>query len=234
MIRLLKVKTLRTFSQRLKGIKACSVAGPIYFPRCKSVHTFGVKRPLDLVWVNQKLKIVRIDASVRANKIRVCHQAWGVIERYTSGQNSVLKVGDMVRLKGQALVETAVVLPVLFLLLFGFIEISLLMQAQQKLTHAVHWSTQVGALTNNDDKLNGALLDYYPPETVTVAIENLNHQTKASVLSSERRYNDFLTVQLTQPYRLNIPFLNVEVFDLTATASARVLCQNSLNPYQCD
>lgn len=234
MIRLLKVKTLSTFSQRLKGIKARPVAGPIYFPRCKSVHTFGVKQPLDLIWVNRKLKVIRVDASVQRHRICFCRQAWGVIERYTNDRASALKIGDVVRLKGQALVETAVVLPVLFLLLFGFMEISLLMQAQQKLTHAVHWSTQVGALTNNDDKLNGALLDYYPPGTVAVVIESANHQTKAAILSTERRYNDFLTVQLTQPYRLNIPFLNVEVFDLTATASARVLCHNSINPYQCD
>lgn len=234
MIRHLKVKTLRTFWERLSGIKTASSQAYIYFPSCQSLHTFGVKAPLDLIWLDRNLKVVRVDTSVPANRIRFCRHAWGVLERYSASKIARLQAGDCVRLKGQALVETAIVLPMLFLLLFGFIEISLLMQAQQKLTHAVHWSTQVGALTNNDDKLNGALLDYYEAGSVAVAIENINHKTNTSVLSAERRYNDFLTVQLTEPYALKIPFLKVEAFDLTATASARVRCQNNVTPYQCD
>lgn len=235
MITHLEVLTLRTFHQRWCGVKKFSVLEkPLYIPRCRAIHTFGVSFPLHLLWVSRTGKLLRLDKSVPKNRIKWCPEASGVIEIRTELGIPNYKKGHRFCLKGQALVEAAFVMPVLFLLLFGFIELGLLLHAQQKLTYVAQYATQVGSLTNNDIKITGAVESFYQPTSLSVAMQNTDMATNTSIASSSRRYNDLLAVQLTFPYQLHIPFWPVEVFDLNAQGSARVLCQSSTPPYQCD
>lgn len=235
MTRYLSVKILNTFKARFWGLKDSSLCFKcLYFPRCKAVHTFGMKIPIDLIWLNSQQTVIRLDETVLPNRIKMCWKAYGVIEKPSVFPTATFFVGQSLKLKGQALLETSLILPVLFVLLFGFIELSLVMQAQQKLTHAAHWSTQVGAFTNNDEKITGALLEFYQADEIEVALKNKAHTSGDSVLSSERRHQDQLTVELLYPYELNLPFISVAPFDLKATATARVLCQKNVAPYQCD
>lgn len=235
MIRTLLVQRATTFKARFWSLKLqTAVADFIYFLRCKAVHTLGVKMPLDLIWINHAQQLIRIDNQVPPFQIKICTRAAGVLEKPSRIKAEKIRIGDVLKLQGQALLETAVVMPVLFLLLFGFIELSLMLQAQQKLTHAVHWSTQVGSLTNNDEKIMGALLDFYESDEVQITINNKNHISDSSILSADRRQHDLLQVALIYPYDLNIPFFSAAEIDLNAQASARVLCQNSSAPYQCD
>jgi Flp pilus assembly protein TadG len=234
MIRDLEIQTLRTFTERWHGVKAYKdLVTPLYFPHCKAVHTFGVKPALDLLWVSKNGTILRCDRAVKANRIKACFKAFGVVEIASEPQRN-FKAGARFKLPGQALVESALVLPVLFLLLFGFLELSLMLQAQQRLTHSVQMATQVLSLTNSDEKLSGALAELYAPSALTKAIENTSTSTNTVITASERRYNDTVKVKLTQPYVLNIPFLELSPFNLSAQASARILCQNTNAPYQCD
>jgi hypothetical protein len=235
MIRDVNVNTVKSITARWCGVKAYKKNVPrLYFPHCKAVHTFGVKKILNLWWVNKAGQVVKVENQVSRNRIKYCANAFGVIE--TQSDTEVLRpsVGDCLRLKGQALVETVLVLPFLILLLLGFLELGLVLQAQQRLTHAVQLATQVGSLTNNDEKLFGSLGGFYDASAITIAIESINHQTDSVISSSERRYSDMLMVAVRQPYQLNIPYWPLNPFDLSASASAPVLCQNSVSPYQCD
>jgi uncharacterized protein len=54
-------------------------------PRCRSVHTFGMRFPLDLVWLDGARRVVRVDRAVPAWRVRWCLAARSVLELRTSG-----------------------------------------------------------------------------------------------------------------------------------------------------
>lgn len=228
----LAVKTLQTFAERFWGVKHHE-GKKLYFPHCRSVHTFGLKAPLQLLWLGQNGELIRQE-EVPPNRVRSCGKAEGVVEIPLEQKLPDYPTGHQFKLQGQALVETAFVIPVLFLLLFGFIQLGLMLHAQQQLTYVTQNATQVGSLTNNDLKITGAIETYYEPTEVNIAVVSTDTVTNSEITNASRRYNDLVEVQLTQPYTLNVPFWDVPVFDLTAQASARVLCQSSTTPYQCD
>jgi uncharacterized protein len=49
-------------------------------PGCRSVHTFGMRFPLDLVWLDASRRVVRVDRDVPPWRVRSCRQARSVLE----------------------------------------------------------------------------------------------------------------------------------------------------------
>ena len=49
-------------------------------PRCRSVHTFGMRFPLDLVWLDGAGRVVRVDEAVPPWRVRSCRGADAVLE----------------------------------------------------------------------------------------------------------------------------------------------------------
>jgi uncharacterized membrane protein (UPF0127 family) len=73
----------RTPLARLRGLalrRAPPVGVALRLVRCRSVHTFGMRFELDLVWVDASGAVVRIDRSVRPCRVRSCRAAASVIE----------------------------------------------------------------------------------------------------------------------------------------------------------
>jgi uncharacterized membrane protein (UPF0127 family) len=64
--------------QRLRGL-AFAPPAVLEIPRCRSVHTFGMRHPLDLYWLNAD-RIVRIDYDVPPRRVRICRAARSVLE----------------------------------------------------------------------------------------------------------------------------------------------------------
>jgi len=48
--------------------------------RCRSVHTFGMRFALDLLWLDAEGTVVRLDANVQPRRLRTCLRARSVIE----------------------------------------------------------------------------------------------------------------------------------------------------------
>ena len=48
--------------------------------KCNSVHTFGMRFALDLVWLGRGGRVVRIDTNVPARRMKTCLRARSVIE----------------------------------------------------------------------------------------------------------------------------------------------------------
>jgi uncharacterized protein len=48
--------------------------------RCRSVHTFGMRFALDLVWLDAGGAVVRVDRAVRPLRVRSCRGARSVLE----------------------------------------------------------------------------------------------------------------------------------------------------------
>jgi uncharacterized membrane protein (UPF0127 family) len=52
----------------------------MYFPKCRSVHTFGMRYALTIIFVNRMGHAVRIDRKVVPNRIVICWEASAVCE----------------------------------------------------------------------------------------------------------------------------------------------------------
>ena len=83
----LVVVTARGFRARLLGLAFLRGLPPDYallIPRCRSVHTFGMRFPLDLTWLDASGRAIRRDASVGPCRLRRCRGAHAVLETAAS------------------------------------------------------------------------------------------------------------------------------------------------------
>ena len=48
----------------------------------RSVHTFGMRFPLDLVWLGRRGRVLRVDHDVRPSRVKLCVRARSVVETY--------------------------------------------------------------------------------------------------------------------------------------------------------
>jgi uncharacterized membrane protein (UPF0127 family) len=71
----------RTPLARLRGLAWRDDApGALHLPRCRSVHTFGMRFPLDLFWLDAAGEIVRVDHGVPPRRFKSCRRARSVLE----------------------------------------------------------------------------------------------------------------------------------------------------------
>jgi uncharacterized membrane protein (UPF0127 family) len=64
----------------LAGLRALPPGWALLLPRCRSVHTFGMRFALDLVWLGHDGTPVRVDRAVAPCRVRACRAACAVIE----------------------------------------------------------------------------------------------------------------------------------------------------------
>src|SRR3954447_7954139 len=78
----LSTHVARGFWERLVGLAWTSSprAAALLLPRCRSVHTFGMRFALDLFWLDARGDIVRVDRAVPPWRIARCANAAAVIE----------------------------------------------------------------------------------------------------------------------------------------------------------
>jgi len=79
----LRLAYAKRFSERARGLAKLDAMPPgyaLHIPRCRSVHTFTMRFPLDLIWLGKDGEIVRIDRDVPRNRHKACRRARSVIE----------------------------------------------------------------------------------------------------------------------------------------------------------
>src|SRR5687768_8332600 len=52
----------------------------LWLPRCRSVHTFGMRFALDLLWLDAEGNLVSVHSDVRPRRMRSCVRARSVVE----------------------------------------------------------------------------------------------------------------------------------------------------------
>jgi uncharacterized membrane protein (UPF0127 family) len=57
----------------------------LHLSRCRSVHTFGMRFALDLVWLDHEGAVVRVDRAVPPCRVRTCRAARSVLETRAGG-----------------------------------------------------------------------------------------------------------------------------------------------------
>ena len=78
----MEIVVARTFAERLLGLALRPpVPGTaLLLPRCRCVHTFGMRYPLDLVWLGEGRDVVALERDVPPGRVRACRRAAAVIE----------------------------------------------------------------------------------------------------------------------------------------------------------
>lgn len=73
------------FIARLRGLRAPAPDGAservMAFPRCRSVHTFGMRAPIDVAFVDRGGTLLAVHRDVPPGRIVSHRAAWGVLER---------------------------------------------------------------------------------------------------------------------------------------------------------
>jgi uncharacterized membrane protein (UPF0127 family) len=73
----------RRYGERRRGLARMEPMPPdhaLHIVRTNSVHTFGMRFALDLVWLGRGGRVVRIDTNVPARRMKTCIRARSVIE----------------------------------------------------------------------------------------------------------------------------------------------------------
>jgi uncharacterized membrane protein (UPF0127 family) len=78
----IEIRIAATVRARLLGLawlRARPSCG-LLLPRTRSVHTFGMRFALDLVWLDARGRAVRVDTAVPPRRVRSCGAARAVLE----------------------------------------------------------------------------------------------------------------------------------------------------------
>jgi uncharacterized membrane protein (UPF0127 family) len=79
----------------LAGLAGLPADSALLLDRTRSVHTFGMRFPLDLVWLRDG-RVVRVDRSVPPRRLRSCRAADSVLELSAGGAGAArLAVGTL-------------------------------------------------------------------------------------------------------------------------------------------
>ena len=66
--------------QGLSRLDSLPADHALLIPRCPSVHTFGMRFALDLIWLGKGDAVVRVDRAVPPRRMRLCVRARSVVE----------------------------------------------------------------------------------------------------------------------------------------------------------
>jgi len=79
-LRLALASSRRARLRGLAGLAGLPADVGLELPRCRSVHTLGMRFALDLVWLDFEGAVVRLDRAVAPLRLRSCRGARSVVE----------------------------------------------------------------------------------------------------------------------------------------------------------
>ena len=82
--------------ERMRGLARLDAMPDDYallIPRCRSVHTFTMRFPLDLIWLGKDGAPVRVDRAVPPNRMKSCVKARSVVEANAGTADAFLAAG---------------------------------------------------------------------------------------------------------------------------------------------
>lgn len=80
---LLQIKIAGKFIERARGLlfsEPLPMGHFLYFPKCRAVHTFGMRYPLTVIFFDKGGYVLRVYQYVKPKRIVVCLSAWAVCE----------------------------------------------------------------------------------------------------------------------------------------------------------
>lgn len=77
---IIEAQTHRSRRRGLARLDALAAEHALHIPGTPSVHTFGMRFALDLIWLDKHGQVVRVDRDVPPLRLRTCLKARSVIE----------------------------------------------------------------------------------------------------------------------------------------------------------
>ena len=95
----LKVKVLKSYSEKIKGLIGTTKLYPVYFETRFGIHTFGMLKPIDVFILDSNDKVVVIKKSLSPNNVFFWNPKYSrVVETPVDSVN--IDTGDQVELDG--------------------------------------------------------------------------------------------------------------------------------------
>ena len=85
-----------THRSRRRGLSRLDALDPqhaLHIPQTPSVHTFGMRFALDLIWLDKDGLVVRVDHDVGPRRMRLCARARSVVETVAGQADAFLTAG---------------------------------------------------------------------------------------------------------------------------------------------
>jgi uncharacterized protein len=79
-LRVLEAATPRSRLLGLMGLDDLPAGIGLHLRPARSIHTFGMRFALDLIWLDAEGRAVRVDHGVRPRRVRACRAARAVLE----------------------------------------------------------------------------------------------------------------------------------------------------------
>jgi hypothetical protein len=89
----IEAATHRSRRRGLARLDALAPTDALHIPQCPSVHTFGMRFALDLIWLAKDGRVVRVDRAVPRARMRLCLRARSVIETVAGEADAFLAAG---------------------------------------------------------------------------------------------------------------------------------------------
>jgi len=77
----------------LARLDAMPRTAALHIPKCWSVHTFTMRFPLDLIWLDKRGEVVRIDEAVPPRRVKTCVRARSVVEANAGCSGAFVSAG---------------------------------------------------------------------------------------------------------------------------------------------
>ncbi len=76
------VRVAATWRTRIRGLAFRRVPPPygLLFPRCRSIHTFGMRFALDVFFLDAEGRVLRAELAVPPGRVLICRAADAVLE----------------------------------------------------------------------------------------------------------------------------------------------------------
>lgn len=87
----LELRHARSFPERRKGLAGLDdlpATVGLRIHRCNSIHTFGMRFGLDLLWLARDGRVLRVDRDVPPRRQRLCVRAKSVVEVAAGGADA--------------------------------------------------------------------------------------------------------------------------------------------------
>ncbi len=91
-----RVAEANSRAARMKGLAKLDALPErlaLHIPRCRSVHTFTMRFPLDLIWLDKQGRVVRVDPAVPPRRLKMCLKARSVVEANAGTADTFVAAG---------------------------------------------------------------------------------------------------------------------------------------------
>ncbi len=94
------IKEARSFSDRLLGLLKKSNSGPLLFKTRFGIHTFGLKKEIDVIVLNLDKRVVKF-ATVKPNRLFFWNPKYNLILEFPKGgiKKNRIKINDLIMIK---------------------------------------------------------------------------------------------------------------------------------------